>query len=152
MKVVVGSDHGGFQLKSAVIPRIEKLGFEVIDAGTNSADPVDYPDIAAGLARRVGEGEFARGILICGTGIGMAIAANKVPGVRAACVSDTFSAKMARAHNDANVLCFGERVVGEGLAGELVAAFLGTEFEGGRHERRVDKLRQLDSQRTGSGC
>lgn len=152
MKIIVGSDHGGFQLKGTVVKELEALGHQVFDAGTYTADPVDYPDIAKDCARRVAEGEFQRGILVCGTGVGISIAANKVPGVRAACVSDTFSAKMARAHNDANVLCFGERVVGPGLAGELVRAFLTTEFEGGRHERRVDKIRQLDALNTGSKC
>ena len=152
MKLVIGADHGGFQLKQVLIPELQKLGHEVADVGTHTADSVDYPDIGADLARRVAEGEFARGILVCGTGVGMSIAANKVPGVRAACVSDTFSAKMARAHNDANVLCIGERVVGAGLATELVKAFLATEFESGRHERRVDKIRQLESRVTASKC
>lgn len=151
MKVVVGSDHGGFALKASVTKFVTELGHEVHDAGTYTADSVDYPDIASELARRVAEGEFERGILVCGTGVGVSIAANKVRGVRAACVSDTFSARMARAHNDCNVLCFGERVVGPGLAGELVRAFLAEGFEAGRHERRVDKIRQLDAQRDGGG-
>lgn len=149
MKVIVGSDHGGFLLKSVVVKDLQALGHEVFDAGTHTADSVDYPDIAKDCARLVAEGEYARGILVCGTGVGISIAANKVAGVRAACVSDTFSARMARAHNDANVLCFGERVVGPGLAGELVKAFLETSFEGGRHERRVDKIRQLDAKMGG---
>ncbi len=148
MKVIVGSDHGGFQLKTTVIETIQKLGHEVHDAGTYSNDPIDYPDVAKDAARRVAEGEFQRGILICGTGVGISIAANKVKGVRAGCVSDTFSAKMSRAHNDCNVLCFGERVVGTGLANELVTAFLTTEFEGGRHTRRVDKISQMDGSKS----
>lgn len=149
MKVLLGSDHGGFVLKGQLLAELEKAGHQVTDAGAYTNDSVDYPDIAAGLAKRVAEGEFERGIIVCGTGQGVAITANKVHGVRAAVVSDTFSAKMARAHNDANVLCLGERVVGSGLALELVTAFLATAFEGGRHAKRVDKIRQLDSQRSG---
>jgi ribose 5-phosphate isomerase B len=151
MKLLVGSDHGGFTLKGHLLKELEKAGHQVTDAGAYTADSVDYPDIAAALAKRVAEGEFERGIIVCGTGQGVAITANKVHGVRAAVVSDTFSAKMARAHNDANVLCLGERVVGSGLAMELVTAFLATAFEGGRHATRVDKIRQLDSQRAGGG-
>lgn len=151
MKLVLGCDHGGFQLKTHLLKELEKTGHQVTDVGTFTTDSVDYPDIAVGLARRVAEGEFPLGFLVCGTGQGMAMTANKVHGVRAAVASDTFSAKMARAHNDANVLCLGERVVGNGLAMELVGAFLATAFEGARHERRVDKIRQLDSQRTGGG-
>ena len=149
MKLVIGSDHGGFQLKGILLAELEKTGHQVTDAGAYTADSVDYPDVASQLAKRVAEGEFERGILVCGTGVGVAIAANKVHGVRAGVVSDTFSAKMSRAHNDCNVLCLGERVVGPGLAMELVTAFLTTPFEGGRHERRVDKIRQLDAQRDG---
>ena len=151
MKLIVGSDHGGFNLKNHVVKELEKLGHQVTDAGTHSVDSVDYPDIAKAIATRVAESEFERGIIVCGTGQGVAMTANKVHGVRAAVVSDTFSAKMARAHNDANVLCIGERVVGSGLAMELVGAFLATSFEGGRHATRVDKIRQIDSQRAGSG-
>lgn len=151
MKLVIGSDHGGFQLKGVLLKELEKLGHQVTDAGAYTADSVDYPDVASQLAKRVAEGEFERGILVCGTGVGVSIAANKIHGVRAGVVSDTFSAKMCRAHNDCNVLCLGERVVGAGLALELVNAFLTTPFEGGRHERRVDKIRQLDAQRAGSG-
>ena len=150
MKIIVGADHGGFLLKSVVVKDLQTMGHEVFDAGTHTTDSVDYPDIAKAAATRVAEGEFNLGILVCGTGVGISIAANKLPGVRAACVSDTFSARMARAHNDANVLCIGERVVGTGLAGELVKAFITTEFEGGRHARRVDKIRQLDGQNKGT--
>ena len=151
MKLALGCDHGGFLLKSHLLKELEKAGHQVTDVGAFTADSVDYPDIAAALAKRVAEGEFPLGILCCGTGQGMAMAANKVHGVRAACVGDTFSAKMTRAHNDANVLCLGERVVGNGLAMELVSTFLATSFEGARHERRVDKIRQLDAQRSGGG-
>ena len=147
MKLVLGSDHGGFQLKGHLAKELEKLGHEIVDAGTYTNDSVDYPDVAAQVARRVAKGEFERAILVCGTGQGVCIAANKVHGVRAAVVTDTFSAKMARAHNDANVLCLGERVVGPGLALELATAFLETAFEGGRHERRVAKIRTLDDER-----
>lgn len=146
MKIVVGADHGGFQLKAAVVKDLQSLGHDVVDAGTHTADSVDYPDIARDCAKRVTSGEFERAIIVCGTGVGVSIAANKIHGIRAACVSDTFSARMARAHNDANVLCFGERVVGPGLAGELVRAFLSTDFEGGRHARRVDKIKELDAE------
>lgn len=151
MRIVIGADHGGFHLKAALVKELEAAGHQVTDAGAHSPDPVDYPDVAFAVAKKVAEGEFPRGILVCGTGVGMSISANKVRGVRAAVVSDTFSAKMTRAHNDANILCLGERVVGVGLAGELVKAFLSTEFEGGRHEKRVDKIRQLDAQRDGTG-
>lgn len=151
MKVILGTDHGGLQLKTHLLKELEKAGHQVTDIGVHTTDSVDYPDIALALARRVGEGEFPLGILCCGTGQGMSMAANKVPGVRAAAVGDTFSARMSRAHNDANVLCLGERVTGPGLAMELVDAFLTTPFEGARHERRVDKIRQIDAQRAGGG-
>lgn len=151
MKLAIGSDHAAFALKGKVIAELEKLGHEVVDVGTHSADSVDYPDYGAKVGRMVAEGEVPRGIAICGTGVGISIAANKVRGVRAVCCSDTFSARMSRAHNDANVLCFGERVVGVGLAMELVKAFLETEFEGGRHAARVDKIRQLESLAAGAG-
>ncbi len=151
MKVAIGSDHAGFKLKTFVADELAKLKHEVVDVGTHSLDSVDYPDFAAKVGRMVAEGEAPRGIVICGTGVGVSIAANKIHGVRAVCCSDTFSAKMGRAHNDANVLCFGERVVGTGLAMELVSAFLATDFEGGRHAIRVDKIRQLDSQAAGGG-
>jgi ribose 5-phosphate isomerase B len=148
VKLAIGSDHAGFKLKTLVIEELAKARHEVHDAGTHSLDSVDYPDIAAKVGKMVAEAEVPRGILICGTGVGISIAANKVAGVRAVCCSDTFSARMARAHNDANILCFGERVVGAGLAWELVTAFLTTEFEGGRHGTRVDKIRRLES----TGC
>ena len=151
MKLAIGSDHAGFKLKAEVLAELQKKGHDVVDAGTHTTDSVDYPDFGAKVGRMVAEGEVTRGIAICGTGVGISIAANKIRGVRAVCCSDTFSARMSRAHNDANVLCFGERVVGVGLALDLVSAFLSTEFEGGRHAARVDKIRQLDSQNAGGG-
>jgi ribose 5-phosphate isomerase B len=140
LKIAIGADHAGYELKEEVRRGLEEAGHEVRDLGTHSETSVDYPDFAVAVARAVASGEADRGILICGTGIGMAITANRVRGVRAASCSDCYSARMARAHNDANVLTFGARVVGPGLAGELVRAFLETGFEGGRHERRVEKI------------
>ena len=145
-KIAIGCDHGGFNLKKTVYEYLIKKGFEVTDYGTNSADSCNYPDFAEIVAKAVVTEKAECGILICGTGIGISIAANKVKGIRAACCSDTFSAKMCRAHNDANILCFGERVVGAGLALELVDGFLGTEFEGGRHKSRVDLISKIEQE------
>ncbi len=144
-KIAIGSDHGGFVLKGEVIEHLKSKGLEVEDFGTYSHDSCDYPDYAALVGEAVAKGEYDCGILICGTGIGVSIAANKVRGIRAACVSDTFSAKMCRAHNNANILCFGERVVGHGLAMELVDAYLETPFEGERHIKRIEKITALES-------
>ncbi len=140
MKVIIGSDHGGYNLKSKVISHLSSKGYEVIDVGCNDESSVDYPDYGHTVGEKVllGEGEF--GIVICGTGIGISIAANKVKGVRCALLSDCFSAKMARAHNDANVIALGARVLGEGLAIEILDSFLSSSFEGGRHEKRVGKI------------
>jgi len=138
--IAIGCDHGGFRLKSAVIEVARELGYRVEDVGTHSDTSVDYPDFAHQVAQLVSSGDAGLGILICGTGIGMSMAANKHAGIRAALCADTFSARMTRAHNDANVLCLGERVVGPGLAGDIVRAFLQGSFEGGRHERRVGKI------------
>lgn len=143
MKIAIGSDHGGFSVKEIAKPHLEKLGYEVIDFGTNTPDSCHYPIYAEKVARAVAAGEADRGILICGTGIGMSIAANKIPGIRAAAVSDCFTAKATRQHNDSNILCLGERTVGPGLALLLMETFLTTEFEGGRHERRVNKLNAI---------
>lgn len=140
MKIAIGSDHAGFGLKTAVREHIAAAGHEVVDVGTHGPESVDYPDFARSLATKVAAGEAECGILVCGTGQGMAMTANRVPGIRAAVVSDVFSAKGTRAHNDANVLCLGERVIGVGVALEIVDAFLATEFEGGRHARRVGKI------------
>lgn len=140
MVLAIGSDHGGLALKEAVKAYLVKQGVEFHDFGTYTSESCDYPDIAQAVGKAIATGEFDRGLLFCGTGLGMSIAANKIPGIRAACCSDTFSARHARLHNDANILCLGGRVVGEGLALDLVELFLNTEFEGGRHQRRVSKL------------
>lgn len=148
MKIALGCDHGGLEHKNAIGDYLKENGFEVVDFGIYEQVSVDYPDIAKKVCEAITSGECDGGILVCGTGIGMSIAANKVKGIRAACCSDTFSARLTRMHNDANVLCMGERVVGPGLALELVDAFLGAEFEsGGRHTQRVSKLATLDDNR-----
>ena len=143
-KITVGCDHAGLGLKKIVIAHLEERGFEVLDVGTHSTDSCDYPQIAHELCKNIQNGTTELGILICGTGIGMSMAANKHRGIRAAACSDTFSARLTRMHNDANVLCFGERVVGMGLALELVDAFVDAEFEGGKHGRRVDMITQIE--------
>ncbi len=143
--IAIGADHGGYELKKAVMEHLEKRGIEYKDFGTYSGEAVDYPVIAEAVGKAVAAGEFERGILVCGTGIGMSMAANKVKGIRAACCSDTFSAKFTRLHNDANILCFGGRVVGAGLALEIVDAYLDAEFEGGRHEKRVKMLMDIEN-------
>ena len=144
-KIIIGCDHGGFELKNEIISHLEKRGIEVTDVGTYSTDSCNYPDYARALCKRIQSGEFERGILVCGTGIGISIAANKHNGIRAACCSDTFSARLTREHNDANVLCFGERVVGVGLALELVSAFLGAEYlNNGNHVTRVAMLSDIE--------
>lgn len=143
-KVIVGSDHAGLALRAEAVRVAKEDGFEVEDLGPSSAESVDYPDFARKVAEAVAAGRARLGILVCGTGIGMSIAANKVKGIRAALCTTEFEARMARAHNDANVLCLGERVIGVGLGGSVVKAFLAASFEGGRHERRVRKVRELE--------
>ena len=143
-KIIIGCDHGGFELKNEIIKHLEKRGIQVTDVGTYSTDSCNYPDYARALCVRIQSGEFERGILVCGTGIGISIAANKHNGIRAACCSDTFSARMTRMHNDANVLCMGGRVVGPGLACDMVDLFVDTDFEGGRHQARVDMLADIE--------
>jgi ribose 5-phosphate isomerase B len=145
MRIAVGSDHAGLALKRTLLDHLAAAGHEPLDLGTHDGASCDYPDFAAAVATSVADGRAALGLLCCGTGIGMSMAANKVAGVRAAAVSDTFSARMTRLHNDCNVLCLGERVVGSGLARDIVDAWLGTSFEGGRHQRRVDKINALDN-------
>lgn len=145
MKIAVGADHAGYRLKETLREELRRRGCEVVDRGTGSEDSVDYPDFAEAVARSVGGGECERGVLVCGTGIGMAITANKVRGVRAAVCHDVRTAEMSRRHNDANVLCLGARVVEPACAVEMLRAWLETPFEGGRHERRVEKIRRLDS-------
>lgn len=139
-RIAMGSDHAGFALKEELKQALVERGYDVNDVGTHDGQRVDYPDFAHPVARAVVAAEANLGVLVCGTGVGMSIAANRHKGVRAAVVSDTYSAHMARAHNDANVLCIGSRVVGPGLALDILEAFLETAFEGGRHERRVEKI------------
>lgn len=143
--LALGSDHGGFELKQAVIKYLEEKNIEYKDFGCLDTNSVDYPDIAQKTCESIVRGECERGLLFCGTGIGISMSANKVKGIRAACCSDYFSAKYTRLHNDANVLCMGGRVVGAGLACELVDIFLNTEFEGGRHQRRIDIMMDLEN-------
>lgn len=140
LKVVIGSDHGGFHYKEAIIDYLKARNIEFVDVGTHTRESCDYPEIAQTLAKKVASGEFNRGILVCGTGIGMSIAANKIKGIRAALCGDTYSARVSRAHNNANILCLGERVIGEHLALDIVDIWLKTGFEGGRHKRRVDMI------------
>lgn len=140
MRIAIGSDHAGFDLRQVVARHLAERGVEVIDKGVAEKTSVDYPDLALAVTDAIGAGEAELGVLVCGTGIGMSMAANRVPGIRAAVVSDTFSARATRQHNDCNVLCLGERVVGPGLATDLVDAWLDAEFEGGRHLRRVKKF------------
>lgn len=135
--IAIGSDHAGLELKNEVIKYFEETGISYEDVGTYTKDSCDYPVYAEKVARAVQTGKAEKGILVCGTGLGMSYAANKVKGIRAACLSDSASARLARQHNDANVLCFGQNIVGKTVALELVKIFLETEFEGGRHERRV---------------
>ncbi len=144
MKYYVASDHAGFAVKGQVVEFLRAKGFEVEDLGPQSADRVDYPDFAAKVAGAVAEDANSRGVLICGTGIGMSIAANKVDGIRAAHCHDYYTAQMARAHNDANILCFGERVSGPGVIDSMLEAFVSTPFEGGRHAGRVEKIMALE--------
>ncbi len=144
-KITVGCDHAAFELKKKVIEHLAARGIEVIDVGTHSAESCDYPNFAHAVCKNVQDGVTELGILICGTGIGMSIAANKHRGIRAAACSDTFSARLTRMHNDANVLCFGERVVGMGLACDLVDSFIDADFEGGKHQRRVDMITAIEN-------
>lgn len=147
-KIAIGCDHAGFAIKGAVIEHIKSRGFDVVDVGTYSEQSCHYPTYAEAVCEKILGGECERGILICGTGIGMSIAANKHKGIRAACCSDTFSARLTREHNDANVLCFGERVVGVGLAIDLVDAFLDAEYlNNGNHVIRVAMLKEIENKR-----
>ncbi|MDI3535088.1 MAG: ribose 5-phosphate isomerase [Thermosediminibacterales bacterium] len=146
MRIAIGSDHGGYRLKQKVIEFLKETGIEYKDFGCYSCESVDYPDFALPVAKAVASGEYDRGILICGTGIGISIAANKVKGIRAALCHDCFSAKASRQHNDANILAMGERVIGQGLAIEIVKTWLASKFEGGRHERRVRKIMEIEKE------
>lgn len=144
MKIAVACDHGGLNLKRAIVKYLKDNGYEVKDFGTDTFDSCDYPDYAAPAARAVASGECDRGILMCSTGIGVSIVANKIKGVRCAHCHDTYCAEFTRLHNNSNVLALGEKVVGEGYALKIVEIFLKTEFEGGRHARRVDKISALE--------
>lgn len=149
MKIAIAADHGGYELKDSMVEYIKSLGNEVVDLGTNSADSVDYPDYAKKVCEEIQQGNSDLGILICGTGIGMSLAANKFEGIRAACVSDVYSAKMSRNHNNANVLCIGARVIGDEVAKLIIKTFLENEFEAGRHQRRVDKIMAIEKENKG---
>ena len=146
-KVIIGCDHAGYSLKLQVIEHLKEKGVEYVDVGTNSAASCHYPEFAHAVCTKVQNGEAPVGILVGGTGVGMSMAANKHRGIRAACCSDTFSARLTREHNDANVLCFGERVIGAGLACDLVDAFLDAEFMGGKHATRVDMFMAFEDER-----
>lgn len=141
--IAIGSDHGGFDLKNEIKKHLEGRGFEVKDFGTYSKDSVDYPDIAEAVCRPVAKGEFEFGVLVCGTGIGISIAANKIEGIRAALCSDPYSAAKAKEHNNANVITLGGRVTGVDLAMTIVDAYVDAKFEGGRHQGRIDKIMKL---------
>jgi ribose 5-phosphate isomerase B len=146
MRIALGADHAGVALKEHIKRQLDERGLAYTDFGTNSTESVDYPDYALRVANAVASGEYARGILVCGTGIGMAIAANKVAGIRAAPVVDDFTAALSREHNDANVLALGARVTTPEVAYRLVETFLDTPFGGGRHQRRIDKITVMESQ------
>jgi len=146
MQISVGSDHRGYNMKQKLVELIRELGFDVTDEGTDSTESCDYPDIAATVAGKVSQGQADRGILVCGTGIGMAITANKFPGVRAATCHDELTAEMCRRHNDVNVLCLSGDLLGESRVDDLIKVWLNTEFEGGRHARRLDKIAQIEKE------
>lgn len=145
MKVAIASDHGGVNIREEIKGLMDEMGIQYEDFGCECGTSVDYPDYALPVAGRVASGEFDRGILICGTGIGMSIAANKVRGIRCALVHDVFSAKATREHNDSNILAMGERVIGPGLAREIAKTWLTAEFEGGRHQNRVGKISEYEN-------
>ncbi|BBU41240.1 MAG: ribose 5-phosphate isomerase B [Bacillaceae bacterium] len=144
MKVIIASDHGGVNIREEIKKLLDEMNIEYEDIGCDCGTSVDYPDYALPAAERVAKGEFDRGILICGTGIGMSIAANKVKGIRCALVHDVFSAKATREHNDSNMLAMGERVIGPGLAREIVKTWLTTEYVGGRHANRIEKISKYE--------
>ena len=146
MRIAVGTDHRGFSIRSKVIELVERLGHEVEDVGTFSSEPVDYPDIASLVSQKVSRGEVERGILVCGTGLGMCIAANKFHGIRAAACHNDLTAEVSRRHNDTNVLCLSADLLGERLIDRMIELWLSTPFEGGRHARRVKKITQLERQ------
>ena len=145
--IFIGSDHAGFELKEFLKKYLEKNNIDFTDVGCYNIQNVDYPDIAKEVCQAIIDGKAEKGILVCGTGIGISIAANKFNGIRAALCSDTYSAKLTRLHNDANVLCMGGRVIGQGLAQDITDVFLKTEFEGGRHLNRIKKISNIESER-----
>lgn len=152
MRIVIGADHAGFEMKTEIIVYLRELGHEVIDVGTDSAEPADYPDFALAVGMALCQGRADRGILICGSGVGASVAANKIPGIRAGLCHDTYSARQGVEHDDVNVLVLGARVIGQALARELVAAFLKAQFSGEqRHVRRLDKVKAIEARflRTG---
>jgi ribose 5-phosphate isomerase B len=149
MKIVIGSDHRGVEIKRRLLDVIRSMGHEVLDIGAQEAESVDYPDYANEVGKRVGSGEMDRGILICGTGIGMSMAANKVRGVRAAACQDLLTAEMSRRHNDANVLCLSADLLGEDQMVQMIRVWLETPFEGGRHARRVEKISKIEAEQSG---
>lgn len=147
MKIGLGSDHAGLRLKSAIAAHLLEQGHEPLDLGTSSEDSCDYPDFARRVAEAVRDGRCERGILVCATGVGMAVCANKVRGIRAGACNDLYTARFSRLHNDLNVLCLGERVIGAGLALEIVRVWLETPFEGGRHQRRLGLISAMEDER-----
>ncbi len=147
MRIAVGSDHAGFEMKQVLAEHLRDLGHDIVDCGTHSEERVDYPDFGAAVGRAVAGGEADGGLCVCGSGIGIAMAANKISGIRAATVHDVTSARLARAHNNANVICMGQRLLGPEVARECLDAWLGAAFEGGRHVARVDKLDALGGEK-----
>ncbi|MBI5826445.1 MAG: ribose 5-phosphate isomerase B [Deltaproteobacteria bacterium] len=144
-KIAIASDHAGRELKEDLKEYLKGMGFEVVDMGVDNDESVDYPDYGAPVAEKVSSGELAKGVLLCGTGIGMSILANKYRRVRAALVNDVYTARMAKEHNDANILVIGGRIVGKGLAREMLKSWLEARFEGGRHQRRLDKITEVEN-------
>ena len=151
MKIVIGCDHRGVEIKGRLVPALRSMGHEVVDVGTEGAESVDYPDYAYEVAKRVGKKDMDRGLLICGTGTGMCMAANKVRGVRAAVCQDTLTAEMSRRHNDANVLCLSADLLGEDQMTQMIRIWLETPFEGGRHARRVEKIAKIEEEQCKPG-
>jgi ribose 5-phosphate isomerase B len=144
-KIAIASDHGGFDLKESVIAHLLNDDWEIDDLGPSNEDSVDYPDYGVKLAEAIANKKVERGIVICGTGVGMSIVVNRFPGIRGTLCSDVYTAKMCREHNDSNILIMGGRVIGKGLASEIVDTWLSTAFEGGRHQRRLDKINEIDA-------
>ncbi len=140
----IASDHGGFDLKANIVSFLSELGYELRDMGPDNSNPVDYPDYGISVAQAITSNKVSRGIVICGTGIGMSIVVNRFPGIRGSLCTDVFTAKLSREHNDSNILIMGGRVVGHGLAKEIVRVWLNTRFEGGRHQKRLDKINRID--------